>query len=287
MVIPLIEGAELLAILKFNSYGKTRVRLTQVLRNGDQHEVVELSAKILFRGQFEKSYTKADNSVVLPTDTIKNTVYVVARKMPIQSIEQFSRDLAQHFLTSVPHLEMVKIELQQAPWNRIQNHGSAFVSGGLERRVAMLTATRETEHLESGVHGLEILKTAKSAFSDYMVDEFTTIPPTRDRLFGTVMDADWSYREGLIDYNAAHAQIRDVLLSTFAEHVSESVQHTLFDMAKAALAEVPLIKEIHLVMPNKHRLLVDLSKFKLSNPNQLFVPTDEPSGYIEARVTAD
>jgi len=287
MVIPLIEGADILANLKFNSYGKTRVRLTQVLRDGDQHEVVELSAKILFRGNFENSYTKADNSMVLPTDTIKNTVYVVARKMPIQSIEQFAGNLARHFLGQVPHLETVKIEVQQSPWNRINNHGSAFVSGGLVRRVAMLTATREKEHLESGIHGLEILKTAKSAFSDYLVDELTTIPPTRDRLFGTVMDADWIYRDGVIDYNAAHAQIRDVLLSTFADHVSESVQHTLFDMAKAALNEVPLLKEIHLVMPNKHRLLVDMSKFKLNNPNQIFVPTDEPSGYIEARVTAD
>ena len=76
-------------------------------------------------------------------------------------------------------------------------------------------------------------------------------------------------------------------MKTFANHVSESVQHTLFDMANAALAQVETLKEIHIVMPNKHRLLVDLSKFKLSNPNQIFVPTDEPSGYIEARVTAD
>ena len=276
-----------MANLVFDNYGKTRVRLTQVIRNGDQHEVVELSAKILFRGKLADSYTKADNSMVLPTDTIKNTVYVVARKKPIRSIEQFSLDLAEHFLDTVAHLDTVKIEIHQSPWNRINNSGSAFVSGGLERRVAMLSASRTVQHLESGVHGLEILKTAKSAFSDYLVDELTTIPPTRDRLFGTVMDADWSYREGEVDYSSEHARIKGVLLSTFADHVSESVQHTLFDMAKAALAAAPLLKEIHLVMPNKHRLLVDLSRFKLSNPNQLFVPTDEPSGYIEARVTAD
>ena len=276
-----------MANLTFDNYGKTRVRLTQVIRNGDQHEVVELSAKILFRGKFADSYTKADNSMVLPTDTIKNTIYVVARKKPIRSVEEFSLDLAEHFLETMAHLDTVKIELHQSPWNRINNHGSAFVSAGLERRVAMLSASRTAQHLESGLHGLEILKTAKSAFSDYLVDELTTIPPTRDRLFGTVMDADWSYREGKVDYNVEHARIKDVLLSAFADHVSESVQHTLFDMAKAALAAAPVLREIHLVMPNKHRLLVDLSRFKLSNPNQLFVPTDEPSGYIEARVTAE
>jgi len=276
-----------LANLTFDNYGKTNVRLTQVLRNGDRHEVIELSTKILFRGKFADSYTKADNSLVLPTDTIKNTVYVIARKQPIESIEQFARDLAAHFLGSVPHLDTVNIEIHQSPWNRIHDHGSAFMSGGVERRMAMLSASRDKEHLESGVHGVEILKTAKSAFTDYLVDELTTIPPNRDRLFGTVMDADWTYREGTVDYNANHERIRDVLLKTFADHVSESVQHTLFDMAKTALAEVKVLKEIHLVMPNKHRLLVDLSKFKLNNPNQIFVPTDEPSGYIEARVAAD
>ncbi len=275
-----------MANLTFDNYGKTRVRLTQVLRNGDQHEVVELSAKILFRGKFADSYTKADNSMVLPTDTMKNTVYVIARQKPIENIEQFAHDLAAHFLGSVAHLDAVRIEIEQTPWQRINGHGSAFVSGGKERRVAMLAATRTENKLESGVHGLEILKTAKSAFTDYLVDDLTTLAPTRDRLFGTVMDADWTYHDGTVDYNAEHARIQSALLESFANHVSESVQHTLFDMAKAALEQVKTLKEIHLVMPNKHRLLVDLSKFKLSNPNQIFVPTDEPSGYIEARVSA-
>jgi urate oxidase len=276
-----------LATLKSDNYGKTRVRLTQVIRNGDRHELIELSAKIIFKGDFADAFTKADNSIVLPTDTIKNTVYVIARKHPIQSIEQFARDLAKHFLGLVKHLDTVEIEMRQAPWNRIEDHGSAFALGGAECRIAMLSASRTGERMDSGFHGLEILKTANSAFSDYLLDEWTTLPPTRDRLFGTVLDADWSYKEGSVDYNAEYQRVRSTLLKTFAEHVSESVQHTLFDMAKAVLAQTETLKEIHLVMPNKHRLLVDLSRFKMSNPNQVFVPTDEPSGYIEARVAAD
>jgi urate oxidase len=276
-----------LATLKSDNYGKTRVRLTQVIRNGDRHELIELSAKIIFKGDFADAFTKADNSIVLPTDTIKNTVYVIARKHPIQSIEQFARDLAKHFLGLVKHLDTVEIEMRQAPWNRIEDHGSAFALGGAECRIATLSASRTGERMDSGFHGLEILKTANSAFSDYLLDEWTTLPPTRDRLFGTVLDADWSYKEGSVDYNAEYQRVRSTLLKTFAEHVSESVQHTLFDMAKAVLAQTETLKEIHLVMPNKHRLLVDLSRFKMSNPNQVFVPTDEPSGYIEARVAAD
>jgi urate oxidase len=275
-----------LAKLKSDRYGKTRVRLTQVIRNGDRHELTELSARIIFKGDFATAYTRADNSTTLPTDTIKNSVYIIARQRPIESIEQFARDLANHFLGLVKHLETVEIEVQQTPWSRIHDHDAAFMLGGSERRVAILSASRTNELLEAGVHGLEIVKTANSAFSDYLLDEWTTLPPTRDRLFGTVLDADWTYR-GMVDFNAEYQRVRSVLLQTFADHVSESVQHTLFDMGKAALAQLETLKEVHLVMPNKHRMLVDLSRFKLNNPNQIFVPTDEPSGYIEARITAD
>lgn len=273
-----------MASLTFNQYGKTRIRLTQVLRDGARHEVVELSAKILFRGDFDASYTAADNSNVLPTDTMKNTVYAIARQHPILSIEQFARDLGRHFLARVADLEQVEIEIERKPWLRIREHASAFVLGGEERRVTNVVMGRDGEHIVSGIHGLEILKTGNSAFSGFRKDELTTLPETRDRLFGTALDANWTYRSDEIDWNAAYEKIRGVLLDTFANHESESVQHTLYEMAVAALGCCADLKEVHLIMPNKHRLLFDLTRFGLDNPNQIFVPADEPSGYIEARV---
>jgi urate oxidase len=45
---------------------------------------------------------------------------------------------------------------------------------------------------------------------------------------------------------------------------------------------VPEVKDIELIMPNKHCLLVDLSRFGQENANEIFVPTDEPHGMIEA-----
>jgi urate oxidase len=59
------------------------------------------------------------------------------------------------------------------------------------------------------------------------------------------------------------------------------VQHTLHALGRQVLAVFPDIVEIQLTMPNKHALLVDLSPFGLDNPNQVFLPIDEPSGYIE------
>jgi urate oxidase len=62
------------------------------------------------------------------------------------------------------------------------------------------------------------------------------------------------------------------------------VQETEYEMGKAALEAVAEVDQIDLVMPNKHCLLVDLERFGEQNPNEIFVPTDEPAGQIEARV---
>src|SRR5689334_11288097 len=106
--------------LTFNQYGKTEVRLTQILREKERHEVVELSAKILFQGDFQESYTSADNSKVLPTDTMKNTVYALARQKPIASIEGFALDLGRHFLHRLAHLDRVQVHIEQRLWARIR-----------------------------------------------------------------------------------------------------------------------------------------------------------------------
>ncbi len=97
-----------MAHLSFDTYGKTRIRLTQVLCGGARHEIIELTVQIFFEGDFAESYTAGDNSMVLPTDTIKNTVYVIARQKPIRSIEDFAADLARHFLARLPHLLKVQ-----------------------------------------------------------------------------------------------------------------------------------------------------------------------------------
>ena len=160
----------------------------------------------------------------------------------------------------------------------------AFRQSGAERRTAEIVSTRTLKRIRSGLRDLQVLKTANSAFAGFIKDEFTTLPETNDRLFGTVVSADWSCSRPDIDFNDNFAKVRNVLTRVFADHCSLSVQQTLFAMAEGVLSECPLVAEIHLSLPNKHRLLVDLERFGLENPNQIFVPTDEPSGYIEAHV---
>ena len=278
-----------MARLGENRYGKSRVRLSRITRLNDRHEFNEWTVHVMLYGDFETSYIQADNSKVLPTDTMKNTVYYVARGSQAETIEAFACELGDYFLSNQPQAAKVSIEVQEKAWQRMIVDGApeatTFKMGGPE----VQTAHTERERggawvVTSGVDGLTILKTTKSAFTGYIKDKLTTLKPATDRIFGTRATVTWEYTAAAPDYAQVRARILAALLKEFAGHESMSVQHTLYDMGKAALAAAPEIARVRLSMPNLHHLLAELSVFGLDNPNHIFVPIDEPHGTIEATI---
>jgi len=273
-------------MLAHAAYGKSKVRLVQVSRHGDRHELRDLTVAIRFEGEYDASYVAGDNSAVLPTDTMKNTVYALAAGSPVREPESFGLLLSTHFLSRNPLLRRVRIDLVQHPWGRIlvgdREQRQAFVRSGPDTRTATIQATRARTVVGAGVKNLVVLKSAGSAFTGFPRDEYTTLPETTDRIFATSMTATWRYREAGIDCGATWQGIRRTLLEVFAEHRSQSVQHTLHAMGQAVLDTAADVTAIRLVMPNKHHLPVDLTRFGLENRNEIFVPTDEPYGLIEA-----
>jgi len=272
-----------------NSYGKSRVRLSRITRSAGLHEFNEWIVNIMLEGDFETSFTEADNSKVLPTDTMKNTVYFVARNSKAATIEAFAMELGDYFLNGNAQVSGVLVEVEERAWERMTIDGTpeptTFKLGGPELQTVRAVRDRGREwSIRSGVEGLTILKTTKSEFTGYVVDKLTTLKPATDRILGTSATITWDYAVDAPDFAQARARILAALLKTFAEHNSMSVQHTLFDMGKAALAAAPEIARITLTMPNLHHILADLSPFGQDNPNHIFVPIDEPHGYIEATV---
>ena len=278
-----------MAKLGSNRYGKHRVRLSRITRHGDRHDFNEWSVNVLLEGDFESSFTEADNSKVLPTDTMKNTVYYIARGSKATTIEEFAMELGDYLLANNAQVSGVKVEIKERTWERMVLDGKAedttFKLGGPEMHTVRAVRDRDREwSIRSGVDGLTILKTTKSAFTGYVKDKLTTLKPATDRIFGTCAKVNWEYASPKQDFAKVRAHVVQSLLKEFAGHDSLSVQHTLFDMGKAALDAVPEIARIELTMPNLHHLLADLSPFGLDNPNHIFVPIDEPHGYIEAMV---
>ncbi len=270
--------------LSWNRYGKSRVRLVKVRRppNSPQHELVDLTIDVQLEGTFDAVYVDGDNRPCVATDTMKNTVYALARQDPVAEVEAFASHIADHFFAK-PAVERARISAVEHRWERLAASPHAFVQPGSEQWTAVVTRDARGSTIVSGLTNLVVLKTTDSAFAGFPRDAFTTLPDTEDRLMATSVTASWTYRAGTTAF-AERERIRAALVETFAVHVSRSVQHTLYAMAEAALAACTEVTDITLTMPNRHHLLVDLTPFGLDNPNEVFVATDQPFGLIEATV---
>jgi urate oxidase len=271
-----------------NNYGASHVRLLKVRRMQDRHDLKELSVAIQFQGEFESSYTSGDNRSILPADTIRNTVYALAKLYTIEQIEEFAQQLINHFLTDNPPVKQVRVEIAEHLWTRIpfggKEHPWSFTPGGPERRTAIVNGSRETVLIEAGIENLQIVKTTGSGFEGYVHDPFTTLKETSDRILATSVKATWLYSDNEIPFGVYWHGVRQAILDTFVEHESRSTQYTLHAIAEAVLERYADIAEIRLWLPNKDCRLVDLGLFGLENNNEVFAPAEEPYELIEARL---
>ena len=270
-----------------NSYGKSSVRVMKVRRDRPLHSVWEWKVEVLLSGDFTTCFTEGDNSAILPTDTMKNTVYSRARESKAECIEDFALELCEFFLSRNPQVEKVAIHVASTSWEHAlvqgKPHPTTFTRGSSEAQTTAVTcAQRGNASVTSGLENLLILKTANSGFEGYLRDSLTTLPETADRLLGTSMRAQWKYKSASLPFDPLRTKLRDTLIQSFAEHDSKSVQHTLYAMGEAVLSSFDRIREIHLSLPNKHFNLVDLSPFGMDNPAEVFLPSEEPHGVIEA-----
>jgi len=273
------------------SYGKSQVCLSYIDRDNEQFNFTQLVANISLAGDFNAAYTDGDNSKVVPTDTMKNSVYAIARKHGVANIESFASNLAGHFFNSFDHVAKATAKVEERLWQRIEIGGKAhphsFVGGGSEKNTCRVVCTEGKKEMSSGLLGLQVLKTTESGFEGFLKDQFTTLTPTSDRIFATTITADWPCSELDRDWTATRTKVREKFLEVFATTFSPSVQKTLRDMADAAFEACPEIDEISLNMPNQHHILADMAKLKLENNNDMFVPTPEPFGIISATVRRD
>ncbi|MBS1664068.1 MAG: urate oxidase [Bacteroidetes bacterium] len=274
-----------------NAYGKQAIRLSKIIRRPDHHEIRHISVNVSLKGDFDTVHTIGDNTKVLPTDTMKNTVYALAKDKFTASIEEFGLHLADHFLSNNPQVSEVDIEITEFSWKRMTIDGAphphSFIDGGSEKHEAHIKKNRQQTTLSAGIKDLLILKTTDSGFENYIKDQYTTLKETADRIFSTQCEVSWTYDGLPPNPGQLYNEIRNNLLHTFATHKSLSVQHTLYAMGENALSDFPSIREITLKMPNKHHIPFNLQQFGIDNENEIFIATDEPYGYITGTLTRE
>jgi urate oxidase len=279
-------------VLGQNNYGKSRVRLVKVTRQPDRHDLSDLTVDVALEGDFDAAHVRGDNSGLLATDTMRNTVYALAKGEPVDDVERFGMRLVERFVTAGPTVSRARIHLVEHPWARLETadgrpHEHAFQRASGGDRIATVSGDGRTFEVEAGIDGLVVLKTTGSGWEGYLRDEYTSLAETDDRIMATEITARWTYDDTDIDFTAAWHDVRRTILASFGDHYSPSVQFTLHRMGEAVLEARPEVERIRFSLPNKHHLLYDLSRFGLENDHEIFHATDEPYGLIEGTVERD
>lgn len=271
-----------MATLSAARYGKAETRVVRVVRDGARHELTDLTVDVALTGDLADSHLTGDNAKLLPTDSQKNTVYAFARD-GIDGVEAFGARLARHFVDTQPAIHTATVRLREHPWTRLGDHSFTRAAGG-EVRTAEVTYDGAATTVHAGLADLLLLNTTDSEFHGFVVDEYTTLAPTDDRVLATAVTASWRYAAGDVDYDKAHAAARSALVEAFAGTYSYALQQTLFAMGRRLLDDVPEAAEVSLSLPNRHHFLVDLAPFGRDNPGLVFHAADRPYGLIEGTV---
>lgn len=261
---------------------------------------------------------------MVATDSIKNTIFILAKQHSVTPPELFGSTIGSHFIETYKHIHVAHVNIITHRWTRMnidgKPHPHSFLRDGTEtRNIDVDVIENEGIDIKSSITGLSVLKSTNSQFHSFIRDEYTTLPETWDRILSTDVDASWKWttlpnldqvKAEVPKFDAAWRAARDITLKTFAEDNSASVQNTMYKMADQILAAEPLISSVDYSLPNKHyfelgesfiidqvsddediRVLMfylDLSWHKgLKNTGkdaEVYVPQTNPNGLIKCTV---
>jgi urate oxidase len=231
------------------SYGKLSVPVHLV--RGETLLAADVSMEVLGQG-FLPAYTEGDNSSVVATDTMKNVILRRAHEYDGGTLEGLLYDLGVGFLKTYPEMEGLRLWAVQQPW--IQETGRLFRRVDGDHEVAEIELSQNaTDGIALAGHraghlGLRLLKTTGSAFTKFARDDDTTLPERGDRPLFIHLDVHWRYGDPAdalgADSHVADAEVLRVVLGTFDDFVSESIQQLVHEMGVRLLAEFPALSQV-------------------------------------------
>ena len=204
--------------------------------------------------------------MVVATDSMKQTTYILAKEHPVTPPELFGAIVANHFVTQYSHIHQAQVKVKQHRWTRMiidgEPHPHSFLRDGSETRNAEVVATdNEGIKIRSMVQGLLVLKSTGSAFHGFIHDEYTALKDVEDRILSTDVDAGWKWdtlktlqevEAAVPKFDNAWKAAREITLRLFALEESPSVQNTMYKMCDEILQAVPEVNTVDYSLPNKH-----------------------------------
>ena len=251
--------------------------MLRVLQRGDRHDPKDLTIAIRFEGPLDK---------MVPGEALKNLVHRVVREQDhaAAAIEPLALAISQHLLARHPDTGLVRVEISEAPWSRLdaggKAQGQAFTPSGMERRTASVTSNGARMSVSAGVEDLVLLRTGGfvPTIRGRVADE-----PSADglqRLFVATLAARWSYSTGEIAFVPYRAGVRQAIVESFAWHQGPTIRATLDAIADVVLDNFQEISQITLAIQERPYRPVDLLDLSVDG-DALFVAYEEPVGTIE------
>lgn len=240
--------------------------------------------------------------MIVATDTMKNTTYIVARQNPVTPPELFASILGAHFIETYKKIHTAHIKVITHRWTRMtidgKPHPHSFFRDGDETRIAEADVIEgKGIEIHSSISGLLVLKSTGSQFHSFVRNDFTTLPDVYDRILSTSVDAGWKWKtlSGVDEvksevkkFDETWSNARDITMKTFAEDSSASVQNTMYKMCEQILATAPSVEAVDYSLPNKHYFEIDLSwHHGLKNTGkdaEVYAPQSNPNGLINCTV---
>ncbi|KAG6872885.1 hypothetical protein C0995_005590 [Termitomyces sp. Mi166 len=286
-------------------YGKDQIRVLRVVREGNWHHVVEYNVTVLVEGDIDSSYTKADNSVVVATDSN------LAKVSPHVLVpEYFALHLGTHIVSRYFHIHKTFVKIEQLRWSRIpvnntqspegaaEGHSHSFLRDGNDKRVIKVEVDgsagkdKLVGRVSAGITDLLVLKSTGSSFESFIRDEYTTLAEVDDRIFSTAVDLEYTFAqvdltaptdEKKLDFKLGESvkgsvwnatdvaqRARDITLEVFAEDDSASVQVIRVSSPSPSLLTATLYKMAQTVLTQNSGVQV----VNYSLPNKHYIPVD-------------
>lgn len=146
------------------------------------------------------AFMTSSNQGMTATDTQKNTVYYMAKKMSEPCApEVFAVALCSHFVETYPLVLRAKVSIEVVPWGRFQANGKnaqphdhGFIGEGEGCRTCVVSIDKAGNiDISAGIRNLKVLKTTQSGYAGFIHDKFTTLPDVSDRILATAISCTW------------------------------------------------------------------------------------------------
>jgi urate oxidase len=225
---------------KRNYYGKADVVVYRLDRPSG---IFGVNVTMLLYGEaFWPTYTIGDNSGLVATDSMKNFIQRETMNFEGADLEAYCRYLGSKFLAKYPQTVGLQIRAEEIPYDG----AGTFVPRNVERAMARVEMTASSV-LESrcGILGFKLLRLGGSAFTGFVIDEYTTLAPTLDRPLHMWLDLEWTAAEPVT------AAVRSLVHEVFRSFDSGSIQQVIYQIGTRVLADLPSVTEIRLEANNR------------------------------------